>query len=118
MKDGRRGFLASLRFARDGVLFAWRSEPNLRRQVVLAALWGGVLLLLQPAPVWWALSLLVAGAVIAAELANHALETALDVLHPARDPRIGRAKDCAAAAVLVLAFAALAVAACTVVSVL
>ena len=37
------------------------------------------------------------------------LERALDKLHPVKDPLIGQAKDCAAAAVLVMALASLGV---------
>jgi len=40
------------------------------------------------------------------EALNSALEALADAVHPARDPRIGRAKDFAAGAVLVAAIAA------------
>ena len=47
--------------------------------------------------------------VLAAELFNSALEAALDRLHPERHPAIKVAKDCAAAAVLLLSLTALGV---------
>ena len=40
-----------------------------------------------------------------AEALNSALEALADAVHPARDPRVGRAKDLAAGAVLVAAIA-------------
>lgn len=70
-----------------------------------------VLLVLRPAPLWWALTGLMAGLVIAAELVNTALEHLVDHLHPEQHPRIKIVKDCAAGAVLVLSLAALWVAA-------
>ncbi len=57
----------------------------------------------------WCAVALACGLVFAAEALNSALECALDVLHPERHPGIGAAKDLAAAAVLLAAFAALAV---------
>ena len=52
--------------------------------------------------IWFALVVVTIGAVLAAELINTALEHALDALHPQPAPLIKIAKDCAAAAVLVL----------------
>ncbi len=73
---------------------------------VLAAL-----VYLRPAPVWWALVLLVSCAVIAAELFNTAIERLADHVQPDPHPQIRVIKDCAAAAVLVLSAGALCVAA-------
>ena len=53
----------------------------------------------------WAILVLCIATVIAAELFNTALEQFVVVLHPDRDPRIGKALDAAAAAVLVVAIA-------------
>jgi diacylglycerol kinase (ATP) len=69
-----------------------------------------LLLVLRPEPIWWALVLLTSGAVIAAELFNTALELVMDRLHPDVHPMIGRAKDCAAGAVLILSLVSLAIA--------
>lgn len=80
-----------------------RTERSLRLQ--LLALTGvlALLCLLRPAPVWWALVALISSAVLAAELFNTALERLADHLHPGRHAQIQAVKDCAAAAVLVLA---------------
>jgi diacylglycerol kinase (ATP) len=50
-------------------------------------------------------------AVLAAELFNTALEQLADRLHPEQHPQIRIAKDCAAAAVLVVSIGAIVVAA-------
>ncbi|WP_413432098.1 diacylglycerol kinase [Crateriforma spongiae] len=55
---------------------------------------------------------LTVGVVIAAEVANSAFEALVHTVHPSFDPRIGRALDMAAGAVLVLSIAAVAVGIC------
>lgn len=101
-------FHRRLRFAAHGLKVAWCGEASFRLHCVAAAGVLGMLLWRRPAPVWWALLLLMCALVLAAELFNSALERALDRVHPAQHPAIGAAKDCAAAAVLVLSLAALA----------
>ncbi len=73
---------------------------------------GGCALLsivwLQPEIIWVAMVVMMIALVLAAELFNTALEQMLDGLHPAEAGFVKIAKDCAAAAVLVLSLAALA----------
>ena len=54
----------------------------------------------------WCWIVLAIALVWVAEAINTALEALADAVHPERDPRIGRAKDLAAGAVLVAAIAA------------
>ena len=106
-----QSFATRLGFAWAGLRLAARSERSLRTQLLVLA---GVLIgmcWLRPAAVWWALVVLISSAVIAAELFNTALEHLADHLHPELHARIRAVKDCAAAAVLVLAIGALLVAA-------
>lgn len=104
-----QAFHRRLRFALQGLTAALRGEASFRFQCVACAGVIGVLLWRRPAPLWWALLLTMCALVLAAELFNTALEAALDHLHPQRHPAIGVAKDCAAAAVLVLSLASAAV---------
>jgi undecaprenol kinase len=67
------------------------------------------MLVLRPAPVWWALVLLASSGVMAAELLNTAVEHLADHLHPEVHPSIRIVKDCAAAAVLIAVVGAIAV---------
>lgn len=94
-------------FALAGIKAAWQLEASFRTQVVAAC--GALILLavLQPPAIWWALILVVIAFILAAELFNTALEHLADHLHPEQHPKIRVAKDCAAAAVLVLSMAAL-----------
>lgn len=57
----------------------------------------------------WAILLLTIGAVFAAETANTAIESVVDLVSPEHRDLARQAKDCAAGAVLVLAIAAVAV---------
>jgi undecaprenol kinase len=103
-------FIHRLRFALTGLSVAWRGEPNFRFQVGMFLAVVVALILLKVEPLWWALVLLTSGLVLAAELFNTALEHLVDHLHPETHPRIAVVKDCAAAAVLMAACAAVLVA--------
>ena len=111
-----RSFAARLRFAIAGLAYAVAAERSIRTQLLALLVVLGALLYWRPAPVWWALVLLVSAAVLAAELLNTAIERLADLLHPQQHPQIRVVKDCAAAAVLVLSLGALCVAAALAVS--
>lgn len=89
------------RFALNGLKLAVARERSIRTHLLAAAAVLLVLLVTRPAPLWWAVLALAVGLVIVAELANSALETLIDHVHPDRHPEIGAAKDIAAGAVLV-----------------
>jgi undecaprenol kinase len=109
---------ARLRFALHGLAHALRGEQSVRLQAAAFAAVLVTLLVLRPAPLWWALALLASALVIAAELLNTALEELADHLHPEAHARIRLVKDCAAGAVLVAVLGALGVACAFVVSLL
>ena len=106
-----QGLLRRLGFALSGLGTTWRTEQSFKVHVVATAAVLGVLLWLEPAPVWWAIVTLTVAFVLAAEIVNTALEGLADHLHPEQHPAIKAVKDCAAGAVLVASVAALAVAA-------
>jgi diacylglycerol kinase (ATP) len=102
-----RPFNERLGFALSGIATAFRSEASFRVQIAIAVLVIASLFAIRPPAIWWALIILTVSLVLAAELFNTALERMLDHLHPERHPAIRIAKDCSAAAVLVLSFAAI-----------
>jgi undecaprenol kinase len=102
---------ARLKFALAGLSHAVGAERSVRTHLMMLVVVLAGLAYLRPAPVWWALVLLISSAVIAAELFNTAIERLADQLQPDPNPQIRIVKDCAAAAVLVLAGGALCVAA-------
>ncbi len=92
-----------------GLAAAFREESNFRIQLVLGVVAIVVTLVLDPPLIWTALVVIMIGAVLAAELLNTALEHALDAAHPVPSPLVKIAKDCSAAAVLVLSVTAVVV---------
>jgi undecaprenol kinase len=117
LKDLKNQSLANrLKFAFAGLSYAIAAERSVRTHLMCLVGVVAVLAYLRPAPVWWALVLVISCAVIAAELFNTAVERLADQLQPDLHPQIRIIKDCAAAAVLVLSAGALCVAAALAVS--
>lgn len=104
--------LCRMRYAATGIAKAFRTEQSFRIHcgVALGALMA--LVVLHPAPVWWAALAIIASLVMAFELINSALEALIDRIHPELHPAIKVAKDMASGAVMVAGAAALIVAAC------
>ncbi len=94
-------------FALHGVRAAWQRERSFRTQTALAAAAVIVLIVLRPAPIWWAVIVLTNSIVLATELMNSALEALVDQLHPEQHPEIRIIKDMAAGGVLLVSTAAL-----------
>jgi undecaprenol kinase len=104
-------FLRRLGFALNGLAATLRTESSFKTHLVAAVVVVLALLWLRPAPLWWALVALAVALVLAAELANTAIERLADRLHPDQHPDIKLVKDCMAGAVLVASLGAVAVAA-------
>jgi len=100
--DLRRS-LYSFRHAGRGLAWAVSSQANLRFHLLAAAVVLVVALLFRFTAIEFVGLVLCFAVVIAAELFNTALEVLIDYAWPERHPMIGRAKDVAAAAVLMAA---------------
>ncbi|WP_080903471.1 diacylglycerol kinase family protein [Parabacteroides sp. Marseille-P3160] len=97
--------LASFRYAFNGISLLIRNEHNAWIHCAIAA---GVLLAgvwLEISVVEWIIVVILIGAVLAAEAINTAIEALADKISPGEDPLIKKAKDLAAAAVLLMAIA-------------
>lgn len=105
-----RNFIERLGFAIAGLSAGWHRERSMRTHALFTVLAVIALLVLRPAPVWWALVALAAALVLALELVNSAVETVIDRLHPERHEEMRIAKDMLAGAVLLMSVAALVVA--------
>ncbi len=104
-----QGFLRRFSYALNGIITAFRREQSMRTHG-LAVVGVGIFLAATGAPpVWWAVIGVAVGLVLVAELANTAVETLADRLHPEHHPEIGVAKDVAAGAVLVATLVAIGV---------
>jgi undecaprenol kinase len=106
-----QGFHKRLGFAISGIVSALRSESSFRLHILASLLVIGLLILVRPVPLWWAVMAVTIACVLAAELFNTAIETLVDHLHPQQHPHIKIVKDCAAGAVLLVSLGALGVAA-------
>lgn len=104
-----RPFRERLGFASQGIRTGWHREHSFRTQTMLASIAVLALVMLRPAPIWWAMVAVTCALVLALELLNSAMETIIDLLHPDIDPAIKIAKDMLAGAVLTMSVAALAV---------
>lgn len=102
--------LRSFGFAFAGLGAALRSQPNFRIHVLAAVVALGAGLALHLSPVEFALLVVCVMLVLASEAMNTALETLCDLVSPGYHPLVKRAKDTAAAAVLITAIGAVVVA--------
>lgn len=99
----------SFKYAFHGIWALLRDEHNARIHLVAAILAVLLGVILHISVLQWCIIILCIGLVFAAECINSAIEAIADKVSPCHDPLVGKAKDVAAAAVLLLAIAALAV---------
>jgi diacylglycerol kinase len=104
-----RLWLKSVRFAWQGIIFAFHYERNMRIHVVIAAIALLLTAVLDISVQETLFILLALVLVIMSELFNTAIEKTLDVAQPEPHPLARAAKDCAAAAVLICSIFAAAV---------
>ncbi len=105
----RPRFHESVRYAWRGIVHTVRTQRNARIHLVVLAAVVAAGLALGITREEWALVLLAAGLVLAAESLNSALEDLADRVEPDFDPHIMRVKDAAAGGVLITALTAAAV---------
>ncbi|MGI6106025.1 MAG: diacylglycerol kinase family protein [Raoultibacter sp.] len=103
-KGVRFGLIDAFRCAGNGVRYVVATQRNIKIQAavaLLAIVFGFVLSL--PLSSWLAIIICIA-AVFCAECMNTALESVVDLVSPEYHELAKRAKDCAAAGVLICAF--------------
>ncbi len=102
----QRDWIKNVRYAAQGLRYAWRTEANFRLEVLLACVALTITLLLGAdlVPV-----LLCCALVLSLELVNTALEALVDLVSPTFHPLARVAKDVAAGAVLIASLLSLAV---------
>lgn len=106
MKNPFVRFLKSLACALQGLAHLVRTQPNARLHLLTAGLVCAAGMTVGLSRAEWVWVSVAIALVWSAEAFNTALEELADALHPARDPGVGRAKDAAAAAVLITALGA------------
>ena len=98
-----RLWLRSVRFALEGLAFAWRHERNMRIHSFVAPAAMILVAVLDVSLLQGLFVLLAILLVVTSELINTALEKAIDATGIKPHPLAKAAKDCAAAAVLLTA---------------
>jgi len=98
--------LKSFAYALQGLAFLVRTQANARLHLLATVLVCAAGLALPEEWAWITMAIVL---VWSAEAFNTAIEQLADTLHPEQHPGIGRAKDVAAAAVLIAAVGAVAI---------
>jgi diacylglycerol kinase (ATP) len=102
----RSRFLRSFHHAFEGIIYATRSEPNMRVHFAIAALVLLATLILRLDRVYVVATITLIALVLSLELMNTAIEAIVDLLTVTHHPLAKSAKDAAAGAVLVAAVGA------------
>src|SRR5579859_7231678 len=99
-------FWSSFHYAFSGILYATRTQPNMRIHLILGAAVLLATLYLRLQRVYVVCIIVLVGFVIALELLNTAIESVVDLMTVAHHPLAKIAKDTAAGAVLMSSAAA------------
>lgn len=102
-------FWSSFHYAFSGILYAVRTQPNMRVHLIIAALVLVATLLLRLERIYVIAIVITIVIVLALELMNTAIEAVVDLLTVAHHPLAKTAKDAAAGAVLVATIGAVVV---------
>lgn len=98
--------LKSFKYAFQGIKFLVKEENNFRYHLLAAVVAVALGFYLQITTTEWLVIITMIGLVLMAEAFNTSLEKLIDILHPELHPKVGKAKDIAAGAVLIIAIAA------------
>jgi diacylglycerol kinase (ATP) len=102
----RHRFLRSFHHAFEGIIYATRTEPNMRVHFIIAALVLLATLVLRLDRYYVVATITLIAQVLSLELMNTAIEAIVDLLTVAHHPLAKSAKDAAAGAVLIAAIGA------------
>ena len=102
-------FTKSFGFALNGILYAFKTQPNFKvhSALIVMVTFAGWYFQLNGSEWLWILAAI--AMVIISELVNTAIEVLVDLVSPAYNQKAGIVKDTAAAAVLVAAIIAIAI---------
>lgn len=106
MKSLRNKYMHKFRYAFAGLIHGVLHDHSIALQSVIGAVVLLLCVVLHLTVMEWCAVWIVIGAVIALEFVNSALETIVDMVSPQYSEQAKKAKDYAAAAVLVMSIAA------------
>lgn len=99
--------ILSFKYAFEGLFTAFKDEPNLKIHFLIGLIVLVMGAYLQISQLDWVILIITIGLVIGLELTNTAIEEMVNVFMPAEHPSAKKAKDVAAAAVLIGAIVSL-----------
>ncbi len=99
----------SFKYAFQGIVSLFKSEPNARIHLIFTLVSLFAAWFFQISVTEWCFIILCISLVFSAEALNTSIEALTDLVSPEHHPLAGKAKDVAAAAVLILAIGAAAV---------
>lgn len=102
----------SFKYAFKGIIILFSTQPNAKIHICIAAITVALAFSFQFSLLKWAILTLTITLVLAAEAINTAIEFLTDLVSPDYHPLAGKAKDVAAAAVLITAIGAVVVGFC------
>ncbi len=102
-------FWSSFHYAFSGIMYAAKTQPNMRIHLVIAAIVLAATVFLKLERVYIIVIVILIAMVLALELVNTAVEAVVDLLTIAHHPLAKTAKDAAAGAVLVAVMASIVV---------
>lgn len=105
-KNTDQSITKSFKHAFEGLRYSFFAESNMLIHFLMIVIVLLASAVLQLNTIEWILVILISFIVIAAELINTSIEVLIDMLEPEYNPLAKIAKDCSAAAVMVLSFAA------------
>lgn len=110
-KKGIKRLINSFKFAKDGIVYAFKYEQNITVHSVamLIAIIMGIYFKISVTE--WLVITMIIGLVIATELINTSIEATIDLITEQKHPLAKIAKDTAAGAVLIFGITALIIAA-------
>ena len=106
-KFGFKRHIESFKFAKEGLVYAFKYEQNILIHFIATILVVILGFILKISQVKWLILILTISSVISLELVNSAIEAAVDLTTDKIHPLAKIAKDCGSAAVLVAAIAAI-----------
>ena len=101
--------MESFKYAFEGLAYIFKSQRNFKVHITVALAAVILAYFLSFTPVEWTALFIIIGLVLTAEAFNTAIEKAVDCATKEFDPNAKMAKDSAAAAVLIMSFAAVAI---------
>jgi len=96
----------SFKYAFEGIIAAFKEEPNLKIHFLIGLIVIFLGFLLQVSKIDWALLIILMGLVISLELTNASIEAVVDSFTDKQHPRAKLSKDISAGAVLIISIVA------------